>query len=132
MWQLNVNQATRDYLERYVAKKKERERIALEEEAASREEEAAPGVEVVPEARKPTNGVDPKKDETTTPEEDAKKFGLVTEADKEVDDQAIQKLNAMLAERYHDRDLFLFTHPSCILGHGNYCFRIRVSIVRAS
>lgn len=101
MWQLNVNQATRDYLERYVAKKKERERIALEEEKASREEEAAPGVEVVPEPKKATNGVDAKKDEST-PEEDAKKFGLVTEADKEVDDQAMQKLNALLAERYTD------------------------------
>jgi RNA-binding protein 25 len=106
-WQLNVNQATREYLERYVAKKKERERIALEEEATSREEEAAPGVEVVPGPRKAINGVDPKKDDST-PEEDAKKFGLVTEADQEVDDQATQKLNAMLAERYHGRSPFLY------------------------
>jgi RNA-binding protein 25 len=111
-WQLNVNQATREYLERYVVKKKERERIALEEEAASREEEAAPGVEVVPEPKKPMNGTDAKKDETTL-EEDAKKFGLVTEADKEVDDQASQKLNAMLAERYSQTTL-IFKLVSCI------------------
>ncbi|XP_024365355.1 RNA-binding motif protein 25 isoform X3 [Physcomitrium patens] len=101
---LNVNQATREYLERYVAKKKERERIALEEEAANREEEAAPGVEVVPEPKKAINGVNSKKDENT-PEDDAKKFGLVTDADKEVDDQAVQKLNAMLAERAKARPL---------------------------
>lgn len=97
-WQLNVNQATREYLERYVLKKKERERLALEEEAATREEESAPGVEFVPDPAKHINGSDIKQ-EVTTPEEDAKKFGLVTEADKEVDDQASQKLNAMLAER---------------------------------
>lgn len=59
-------------------------------------------MDILPEPRKEINGVDSKKDEST-PEEDAKKFGLVTEADKEVDDQAVQKLNALLAERYHDR-----------------------------
>lgn len=119
MWQLNVNQATRDYLERYVTKKKERERIALEEEKASREEEAAPGVEVVPDPKKTTNGVDAKKDEST-PEEDAKKFGLVTEADKEVDDQAMQKLNALLAERYTDRTLQLWL-PFMLLSYQGLC-----------
>ena len=79
----------------------------MELEAASREEEAAPGVEVVPEPRKDVNGVDIKKDENTA-EDDAKKFGLVTEADKEVDDQAVQKLNAMLAERYYGVSHCLF------------------------
>jgi hypothetical protein len=108
-------------LERYVAKKKERERIALELEAACREDEAAPGVEVVPEPRKEMNGVDSNKDEST-PEEDAKKFGLVTEADKEVDDQAIQKLNAMLAERYRGQSLCLFVYYYGILGYDSCCY----------
>ncbi len=39
------------------------------------------------------------KDEDASPEVNAKWFGLVTEADKEVDDNALQKLNAMLAQR---------------------------------
>jgi RNA-binding protein 25 len=98
MMQLNVNQATREYLERYVLKKKEREKLALEEEAAIRKEERAPGVDAVVEPIKPAITID-EKDDNSSPEVDAKKFGLVTEADKEVDDNALQKLNAMLAER---------------------------------
>lgn len=101
---LNVNQATREYLERYVLKKKEREKLALEEEAAIRKEERAPGVDAVVEPIKPAITIDDK-DDNSSPEVDAKKFGLVTEADKEVDGNALQKLNAMLAERARSRPL---------------------------
>lgn len=103
--QLNVNQATREYLERYVAKKKEREKF-LQQQAAEMEkdEELAPGVDSI-EAPKPPLlfGKDDGVDKEFGSEEDAKKFGLVSAADTQADELAIQKMNGMLEERYWTR-----------------------------
>ncbi len=96
--QFNVNQATCDYLEQHVIKEKEHKKIALEEEAAVRKEQSAQGVDAVVKLMKPAVTIHDK-DEDASPEVNAKQFGLVTETDKEVDDNALQKLNAMLAER---------------------------------
>jgi RNA-binding protein 25 len=94
--QLNVNQATREYLERYVAKKKDREKF-LQQQAAQMEKdmELAPGVEIA-EAPKPKEA-DADKDPGA--EEDAKKFGLVSSSDIQADEAATTKLNSMLEER---------------------------------
>ncbi|CAM6100095.1 unnamed protein product [Calypogeia fissa] len=104
---LNVNQATREYLERYVAKKKEREKF-LQQQAAEMEkdEELAPGVESIETPKPPplfSKDDGPEKD--SGGEEDAKKFGLVSAADIQGDELATQKMNSMLEERSRLRPL---------------------------
>ncbi|KAL3687938.1 hypothetical protein R1sor_014247 [Riccia sorocarpa] len=99
---LNVNQATREYLERYVAKKKESEKLIKEEaEAIVKDEELAPGVESI-EPPKPSL-IQFSKDESTdkgeVSEDYGKKFGLVNDFDKQADEAASQKLASMLEER---------------------------------
>ncbi|KAJ7535852.1 hypothetical protein O6H91_12G048600 [Diphasiastrum complanatum] len=97
---LNVNQATREYLERYVTLKKERER-QLKERAQEddKEEEMAPGVE---KTHKPSPGQSKEDCLTsaeTEPEHDGKKFGLVNDADRLADDFASEKLTSMMEVR---------------------------------
>ncbi|KAL2629777.1 hypothetical protein R1flu_014463 [Riccia fluitans] len=99
---LNVNQATREYLERYVAKKRESENLIKKEaEAIVKDEELAPGVDSI-EPPKPSLIQFPK-DESSDKDEicddDGKKFGLVNDFDKQADESAFQKLASMLEER---------------------------------
>ncbi|BBN09068.1 RNA-binding protein 25 [Marchantia polymorpha subsp. ruderalis] len=105
---LNVNQATRDYLERYVSKKKESEKLIREEaEAIVKDEELAPGVESI-ETSKPSLILFPKDegtDKEENAEEDGKKFGLVNDFDRQADELASQKLASMLEERARLRPL---------------------------
>ncbi|KAG6556371.1 hypothetical protein Mapa_002314 [Marchantia paleacea] len=105
---LNVNQATRDYLERYVSKKKESEKLIREEaEAIVKDEELAPGVESI-EPLKPSLILFPKDegtDKEENAEEDGKKFGLVNDFDRQADELASQKLASMLEERARLRPL---------------------------
>ncbi|KAJ7558136.1 hypothetical protein O6H91_04G025800 [Diphasiastrum complanatum] len=98
---LNVNQATREYLECYVNLKKERE-IQLKERAQEddKEEETAPGVEKTPEKPPPgqlkedcVSSVD------TESEDDGKKFGLVNDSDRQADHSALEKLTSIIEER---------------------------------
>lgn len=101
---LNVNQATREYLERFVEKKSEREKQIKEAELqdADKEEETAPGVEKKQPPRPPVIGV-LKKDSNDSVDQGnqdgGKKFGIVNDADREADEEALNKLTSMLEER---------------------------------
>eukprot|EP00252_Welwitschia_mirabilis_P023953 TRINITY_DN691_c0_g1_i1.p1 TRINITY_DN691_c0_g1~~TRINITY_DN691_c0_g1_i1.p1 ORF type:complete len:855 (+),score=279.07 TRINITY_DN691_c0_g1_i1:214-2778(+) len=101
---LNVNQATREYLERYVAKMVEKEKAIKESELQdSKEEEAAPGVEK-PEPQKPSPPAVQTNDNSTSGDKDnGKTFGIVNKADQEADDNALKKLNSILEERAKNR-----------------------------
>lgn len=104
---LNVNQATREYLERYVEKKKENLNKPSETgaEDAKKEGESAPGVEKGEgnEKEEPAKIAleEPKKDvsETENKENDMAIFGLVTDEDRDVDQEALEKLTNMIEER---------------------------------
>jgi len=101
---LNVNQATREYLERFVEKKSEREKQIKEAELqdADKEEETAPGVEKKEPPRPPVTAV-PKKDNNDSidqgNQDGGKKFGIVNDADRQADEEALRKLSNMLEER---------------------------------
>lgn len=104
---LNVNQATREYLERYVEKKKETLKKPSEAgaEEAKKEQEDATGVQngEGDEKNEPAKPAvdEPKKDETETAnkENDTTVFGLVTDDDREADRGALEKLTNMIEER---------------------------------
>ncbi|XP_021842906.1 RNA-binding motif protein 25 isoform X2 [Spinacia oleracea] len=110
---LNVDQATRDYLERYVKKKKDNLIKPSETgaEEATKEGEGAPGVDKVEGNGKeePAKTVveEPKKDvnETENKENDTASFGLVTDEDRSVDREALEKLTSMIEERIRTKPL---------------------------
>ncbi|XWS34819.1 hypothetical protein CRYUN_Cryun21dG0070100 [Craigia yunnanensis] len=98
---LNVNQATRDYLERYVEKKTENAKKLNEAQAAGGEKEGE-------------NAVGDEKNESSTPSvEDSKNLsdtgnkenidiansGIVTDEDREADRDVSEKLASMIEER---------------------------------
>ncbi|XP_048503385.1 RNA-binding motif protein 25 isoform X3 [Beta vulgaris subsp. vulgaris] len=101
---LNVNQATREYLERFVEKKKEN----LNKPSETGAEEAKKDGESVPDSEKGDGNEkkepaveEPKKDvnETETKENDIASFGLVTDEDRDADREALEKLTNMIDER---------------------------------
>ncbi|MCL7042784.1 hypothetical protein MKW94_010017 [Papaver nudicaule] len=100
---LNVNQKTREYLERYVEKKTEREKLKETET----EEETAPGVEKK-EPSKPTLE-DPKKDVNDSADNEkqdtTQNFGVVTDEDREADRDVMDKLKNMIEERLKTKPL---------------------------
>ncbi|KAJ8547654.1 hypothetical protein K7X08_011240 [Anisodus acutangulus] len=111
---LNVNQATRDYLERYVEKKAESSKKPKKsEEGAENEEESASGGEKNEDAK---SSIEPP--ESTTEESkkdggdkgnkenpDAPSFGLVTDEDRQADKEALEKLKDMIEERLKNKPL---------------------------
>uniref|UniRef100_A0A803L0I3 RNA-binding protein 25 n=1 Tax=Chenopodium quinoa TaxID=63459 RepID=A0A803L0I3_CHEQI len=110
---LNVNQATREYLERYVEKKKENlnKPSETEVEEAKKEGESAPDAEKseMKEKEEPAKiaAEEPKKDanETENKENDMASFGLVTDEDRDVDREALDKLANMIEERIKTKPL---------------------------
>ncbi|XP_058114927.1 RNA-binding motif protein 25 isoform X2 [Magnolia sinica] len=105
---LNVNQATREYLERYVEKKTEREKKLKEGDAEGieKDDESAPGVKKH-EPQKPSLQ-DSKKDDHSADKENhdaAQKFGIVTDEDREADREASEKLTSMMEERLKTKPL---------------------------
>lgn len=104
---LNVNQATRDYLERYVEKKTENSKKVKETEAslATKEDESAASDE---KADLPKPAVEePKKEDNDSgsKENDNANFGIVTDEDKEADQEAMDKLTSMIEERLKTKPL---------------------------
>ncbi|XP_017222817.1 RNA-binding motif protein 25 isoform X1 [Daucus carota subsp. sativus] len=105
---LNFNSATKEYLERYVQKKRENakssEKVGAEGgQVTEKEERNGTGSEKgVP----PESTQEESKDDNITDQkdQDVTKFGLVTDEDKEADRGALEKLNGMIEER-------LKTHP---------------------
>ncbi|XP_016547071.1 RNA-binding protein 25 isoform X2 [Capsicum annuum] len=111
---LNVNQATRDFLERYVEKKAESSKKLPESETegAEKEEESTLGGE------KNENAASVEPPESSTEESkkdtgdkgnkenlDSANFGLVTDEDRQADKEALDKLNDMIEERLKNKPL---------------------------
>ncbi|XP_020695281.1 RNA-binding protein 25 isoform X1 [Dendrobium catenatum] len=98
---LNINQATREYLERYVEMKIEREKEKLNEtEDASVEgnegipsEKKEPPKQVIDEAKKQTE------DSGEKGNQDIHQFGIVSDEDREADKDALVKVTNMIEER---------------------------------
>ncbi|KAK9117098.1 hypothetical protein Sjap_016045 [Stephania japonica] len=103
---LNVNQATKEYLERYVEKKTEREKFKeSENDGIEKEEETAPGVEKKEPPKPPV--LDSKKENETsdTENQDSQNFGIVTDEDREADRDALEKIRNMVEERLKNKPL---------------------------
>ena len=100
--QLNVNQATREYLERYVEKKAENSKTLKESQAAGADkEDGAATVVEKNEPPKSSGEEDSNKDGDRENKEnnDPANFGIVTGEDKERDKEALEKLTSMIEER---------------------------------
>ncbi|XP_059445549.1 LOW QUALITY PROTEIN: RNA-binding motif protein 25 [Corylus avellana] len=99
---LNVNQATKEYLERYVDKETEKSKKLKDAQAAVpvKEDESAEVVEKS-EQLKPSVEDSNKEDNGTGNKEshDFANFGIVTDEDKEADQEALEKLTSMIEER---------------------------------
>lgn len=97
--QLNVDQATREYLERYVEKKTENTKKLKETQdaGARKQDESVQSVEKN-EPIKPHKDV---KDNETENEKnhDQTNFGIVTDEDSEADRDALEKLTSIIEER---------------------------------
>ncbi|XP_050208146.1 RNA-binding motif protein 25 isoform X2 [Mercurialis annua] len=98
---LNVNQATREYLERYVEKKTENSKNMKESQAAG----ADKGNGIAPVVKKSeaftSSGEDSNNDgdKGNKDNNNPANFGIVTGEDKEGDKEALEKLNSMIEER---------------------------------
>ncbi|KAF2286624.1 hypothetical protein GH714_022980 [Hevea brasiliensis] len=104
---LNVNQATREYLERYVEKKTENSKKLKENQAArtDKEDGTTPGGE----KNEPSDssGEDSNNDmeKGNKDNHDLTNFGIVTDEDKEGDREALMKLTSMIEERLKTKPL---------------------------
>ncbi|KAH9773338.1 splicing factor PWI domain-containing protein / RNA recognition motif (RRM)-containing protein [Citrus sinensis] len=96
---LKVDQATREYLERYVDKKTENTKKLKETQdaGAGKEDESVQSVE----KNEPTKAPENLKDNETGNKEshDPTNFGVVTEEDRKADQEALEKLTCMVEER---------------------------------
>ncbi|XP_015076057.1 RNA-binding protein 25 isoform X3 [Solanum pennellii] len=112
---LNVNQATRDFLERYVEKKAENSKKPKESESegTEKEEESALGGET---NENPKTTAEPPESSTEESKQDsgdkgnkenldAANFGLVTDEDRQADKEALEKLKDMIEERLKNKPL---------------------------
>ncbi|XP_073001183.1 RNA-binding motif protein 25 isoform X1 [Typha latifolia] len=104
---LNINQATKDYLEKYIEKKTEREKLkGAETEAGDKENENGSVIEkespkpVIVETKK-----DPEDSDDKEKQENAQKFGIVTDEDREADRDALEKITSMIEERLKTKPL---------------------------
>ena len=98
--QLTVTQAAREYLDRYVQKKKEREQQLKQTANKQTEVETAPGVEAPEPVKQPV--IEAPIEEKSVEEQgsDEKTFGIVSNEDREADEVAQKKLTILLEERY--------------------------------
>ncbi|XP_004238672.1 RNA-binding motif protein 25 isoform X1 [Solanum lycopersicum] len=112
---LNVNQATRDFLERYVEKKAENSKKPKESESegTEKEGESALGGET---NENPKTTAEPPESSTEESKQDsgdkgnkenldAANFGLVTDEDRQADKEALEKLKDMIEERLKNKPL---------------------------
>ena len=120
--QINVTQATKEYLERYVEKKTENSKKLkeTETEGAEKEEEVAPSAENT-EPPKPSVEDSKKEDKASSNEEnnDSASFGIVTDEDGEADREALEKLTSMIEERLKNNPLPPPPPPPAVDGYGN-------------
>lgn len=106
--QLNLNEATKGYLLRYIEKKTENAKKEKETAAvATTEKEGDAGIEknesakpIVEELKKDeSNAVKKDDSESGKKEPDYTDFGLVTDEDREADKEALEKMRSMIEER---------------------------------
>ncbi|XP_073118036.1 RNA-binding motif protein 25 isoform X2 [Elaeis guineensis] len=105
---LKVDQATREYLELYVEKKTEQEKLKeTEAGAADKESESTAGVEKQepPEPAVEEKGKDSEDSRDKENEENIQKFGIVTDEDHQADRDALEKLTDMIEERLKTKPL---------------------------
>ncbi|KAJ7953633.1 RNA-binding protein 25 [Quillaja saponaria] len=98
---LNIKQATREYLGRYVEKRSEnsKKRKEKEDESAQPVEAKDPAKPIADDSKKEDNSSGNKENHDTT------KFGIVTEEDREADREALEKLKNMIEERLKTKPL---------------------------
>ncbi|XP_047321268.1 RNA-binding protein 25 isoform X2 [Impatiens glandulifera] len=104
---INVSQATREYLERFVDKKTDNSKMTKETESQGAEtdegkvtgdkKDEPPNVS----AESEKDGNDARKDENNN----ASTFGIVTEEDREADQEALEKLTNLMEERLKNNPL---------------------------
>ncbi|XP_012085358.1 RNA-binding protein 25 isoform X2 [Jatropha curcas] len=104
---LNVNQATREYLERYVEKKTENSKNLKESQAmgVDKEDGTAVGVEKNETPKSSVEDSSNASDKGNKENTDPANFGIVTDEDKEGDKEALEKLSSMIEERLKTRPL---------------------------
>ncbi|KAK9050947.1 hypothetical protein SSX86_027572 [Deinandra increscens subsp. villosa] len=99
---LNFDKATKEYLKRFVEKKKENLKSlkATDTEGTGKEEKTASPKPSVGESKEDDNN-----SEANTENDDYATFGLVTNEDKEADKEASEKLVGMIEERIKNKPL---------------------------
>ncbi|KAF5443165.1 hypothetical protein F2P56_035747 [Juglans regia] len=105
---LNVNQATKEYLERYVDKQTEISKKRKDAQAAEPEEGEETAVNVGENEHLKFSVEDSNKEESglgNKENNDFASFGIVTNEDKEADRVALEKLTSMIEERLKTRPL---------------------------
>ncbi|XP_057984986.1 RNA-binding motif protein 25 isoform X3 [Hevea brasiliensis] len=104
---LNVNQATREYLERYVEKKTENSKNLKENQAGriDKEDGTALGVEKNEPSKSTEEDSNIDKEKGNKESHDLANFGIVTDEDKEADKEALEKLTSMIEERLKTKPL---------------------------
>ncbi|XP_050276745.1 RNA-binding motif protein 25 [Quercus robur] len=119
---LNVNQATKEYLERYVDKQTENSKKLKDAQAAApeKEEGSAVGVEKSEHLKADVENSN-KEDNSSGSKEnhDFANFGIVTDEDKDTDREAVEKLTSMIEERLKTRPLPPPPPPITDGGSGN-------------
>ncbi|CAL8994270.1 unnamed protein product [Prunus brigantina] len=116
---LNVNQATRDYLERFVEKKTENSKKLKAAEAAEKEDESALGVEKNVSSNPAVLDSKEEDSNSSNKENDAANFGIVTDEDREADREAMEKLTSLIEERLKTKPLPPPPTPALGNGTGN-------------
>ncbi|KAJ6844068.1 RNA-binding protein 25 isoform X4 [Iris pallida] len=103
---LNINQATREYLERYVEKKTEREKLKeTASKGVEKENESAPGVEKQGHPKPDVEETKKEEDSGDKENHENQKFGIVTDEDSDADRDALEKLTSIIEERIKNRPL---------------------------
>ncbi|KAM0936463.1 putative RNA recognition motif domain, PWI domain, RNA-binding domain superfamily [Dioscorea sansibarensis] len=106
---LNIKQATREYLDRYIEKKLESEKLkGPESEIATEENKSAAAVENKdPQNPKPVGetkeDLDTSKDKEN--QESTQKFGIITDEDRDADREILEKVTSMIEERIKTKPL---------------------------
>ncbi|KAM1744807.1 hypothetical protein ACFX11_011645 [Malus domestica] len=102
---LNVNQATREYLERVVKKKIENSKKLKEAEAAEKGDGSALDVEKIVPSNPSVQDSKEEDGNSSNKENDPANFGIVTDEDKEADREAMEKLTSLIEERIKNKPL---------------------------
>ncbi|XP_042449504.1 RNA-binding protein 25-like isoform X2 [Zingiber officinale] len=103
---LNINQGTREYLERYVEKKAETEKQEVAETGdPANERDSKESTEKQGQSANPMEEGTKKDSEDKENQVGNKSFGLVTDEDREFDAVALEKLTGMLEERLKNKPL---------------------------